>query len=70
VSAAAEPGKRGRGRPAIGPLLGGVRLDPATYAELDELAAAADVPRSEIVRDLIGEALAARRRKANGGRTQ
>lgn len=60
----AAGGRRGRGRPSIGPVLAGVRLDPETYAELDALAAAEDVPRSEIVRALIGEALAARRRKA------
>lgn len=59
-----EETKRGRGRPAIGPLLGGVRLEPATYAELDAIAGEEGVPRAEVVRELIVEALAARRRKA------
>lgn len=56
--------RRGRGRPAIGPVLAGVRLTAEMLAEIDELAAAADCPRSDVVRELLDEALAARRRKA------
>lgn len=59
-----EPARRGRGRPAIGPVLAGVRLEAGTYAELDAIADAEDKPRAEVVRELVEEALAARRRKA------
>lgn len=55
---------RGRGRPSIGPLLTGVRIRQEVEDELDELAAAAGVQRAELVRELLDEALAARRRKA------
>lgn len=59
-----EQPKRGRGRPPVGPLLTGVRIEQAVSDELDELAAAAGVKRAELVRELLDEALAARRRKA------
>lgn len=53
-----------RTRLAVGPLLTGVRIDQAVADELDELAAAAAVKRADLVRDLLDEALAARRREA------
>lgn len=61
--------KRSRGRPAVGPLLTGVRITQAVEDEIDELAAAAGVKRAELVRELLDEALAARRRKAARART-
>jgi hypothetical protein len=56
--------RRGRGRPPVGPLLTGVRISQEVEEEIDELAAAAGVKRAELVRELLDEALTARRRKA------
>lgn len=53
--------KRARGRPPVGPVVTGLRLSEDTMAEVEALAAAAAVTRSEMLRELIGEALAARR---------
>ena len=64
-----EQPRRGRGRPPIGPPLTGVQVEAAVLDELDELAAAAGVKRAELVRELLDEALAARRRKAAKART-
>lgn len=58
---------RGRGRPPIGPLLTGVRIEESVSHELDRLTTATGMKRAELVRDLIDEALAARRRKAARG---
>lgn len=57
--------KRGRGRPPVGPTLTGVSVPEAMLAELDALAARDGLKRSELVRDLLGEALAARRAGAD-----
>lgn len=51
-----------RGRPEIGPEVRGLRLDPDVLAEVEALAdAAAGVRRAEVFRELVDEALAARR---------
>lgn len=50
-----------RGRPAIGPKVSGLRLRPEAMTEVEALAAAAGVTRAEMLRRLVGEALAARR---------
>jgi Arc/MetJ-type ribon-helix-helix transcriptional regulator len=54
--------KKKRGRPATGtdPAVA-VRLPPSVLAEVDGLAAADDASRSDAIRELIEEALAARK---------
>ncbi len=51
------PTPRGRGRPVIGPEVRGLRLGAVTLVEVQRLAAAAGVPRAELLRALIEEAL-------------
>lgn len=54
-----------RGRPPVGPKVTGFRLEPQVLAEVEALAAAEGTTRAELLRDLVDEALAARRRKAS-----
>jgi hypothetical protein len=58
-----EPVRRGRGRPPVGPEVRGLRLDAGDLAEIEALAEARGVTRSVVIRELVGEALEARRRK-------
>lgn len=58
-----EDGKRGRGRPEIGPEVRGLRLPQEVIDEIEGLADAAGVKRAEVLRELVVEALERRRRK-------
>lgn len=57
-----EEAKRGRGRPEIGPEVRGLRLPPDALAEVERLAEEGGVKRAEVLRELVLEALARRRR--------
>ena len=52
---------RGRGRPPIGDRVS-VRFPPETQARIDALADEHDVPRAEMIRRLVEQALKKRRR--------
>lgn len=48
----------------IGPEVRGVRIAPDALTQIEHIAATQDVPRTEVIRTLIGEALSMRARKA------
>ena len=53
---------RGRGRPPIGDRVS-VRFPPETQARIDALAVEHDVPRAEMIRRLVEQALKPKPRK-------
>lgn len=55
---------RNRGRQAIGPEIRGVRIEADALTQIEHIAATQDVPRTEVIRTLIDEALMYRARKA------
>jgi hypothetical protein len=62
VHGAGAPSKR-TGRPSVGPELRGVRVDQATFDEIERLAAISGDTRSEVVRILLSNAIAAMRER-------
>jgi len=49
---------------AIGPEVRGIRIGPDALTQIEYIAATQDVPRTEVIRTLIDEALMYRARKA------
>jgi metal-responsive CopG/Arc/MetJ family transcriptional regulator len=65
MSRSIKPKKKRRGRPPTGPFVG-VRLRPEMIKKLDAWARKDDTTRSQAIRQLLEQALAAQTAKAKG----